>query len=58
MWPTNKDAEIVNYSNVGHRSTMAMTILKYIGYTNVTSLSQGFGGWVEAGFSVAEYAAQ
>ena len=58
MWPANKDAEIVVYCGSGHRSTMAMTILLTEGYTNVTSLKGGFGGWVEAGFPVAELAAQ
>jgi rhodanese-related sulfurtransferase len=57
MWPANKDAEIVVYCGSGHRSTMAMTMLLTEGYTNVTSLKGGFGGWVEAGFPVAEYAA-
>ena len=57
MWPADKDAEIVVYCGSGHRSTMAMTILLTEGYTNVTSLKGGFGGWVEAGFPVAEYAA-
>jgi rhodanese-related sulfurtransferase len=57
MWPADKDAEIVVYCGSGHRSTMAMTILLTEGYTNVTSLKGGFGGWVEAGFLVAEYAA-
>jgi len=58
MWPVDKNAEIVIYCGSGHRSTMAMTILLTEGYTNVTSLKGGFGGWVEAGFPVAEFAAQ
>ena len=58
MWPANKDAEIVVYCGSGHRSTMAMTVLLTEGYTNVTSLKGGFGGWVDAGFPVAELAAQ
>ena len=57
MWPADRDAEIVVYCGSGHRSTMAMAILLTEGYTNVTSLKGGFGGWVEAGFPVAEYAA-
>jgi rhodanese-related sulfurtransferase len=57
MWPADKEAEIVIYCGSGHRSTMAMTMLLTEGYTNVTSLKGGFGGWVEAGFPVAEYAA-
>ena len=51
MWPADKDAEIVIYCGSGHRSTMAMTILLTEGYTNVTSLKGGFGGWVEAGYA-------
>jgi len=51
MWPADKDAEIVIYCGSGHRSTMAMTILLGNGYTNVTSLSGGFGGWKGAGYA-------
>jgi rhodanese-related sulfurtransferase len=58
LWPADKNAEIVVYCGSGHRSTMAMTILLTEGYTNVTSLKGGFGGWAEAGLPVAEYAAQ
>ncbi len=58
MWPADKDAEIVVYCGSGHRSTMAMAILLSEGYTNVTSLKGGFGGWVEAGLSIAEVAAR
>ena len=57
MWPDAKDAEIVIYCGSGHRSTMAMTILLTNGYTNVTSLKGGFGGWVSEGYAVAEYVA-
>jgi len=48
-WPA-KDATIAVYCGSGHRSTMAMTILFAYGYTEVTSLSGGFGGWVTAGY--------
>jgi rhodanese-related sulfurtransferase len=58
MWPDNKDAEIVVYCGSGHRSTMAMTILLTEGYTKVTSLKGGFGGWVSAGLPTAESVAQ
>ena len=57
MWPDAKDAEIVVYCGSGHRSTMAMTILLTNGYTNVTSLKGGFGGWVSEGYAVAEFVA-
>ena len=56
IWPADKDAEIVIYCGSGHRSTMAMEMLLSYGYSNVTSLSGGFGGWVTAEYPVAEYA--
>ena len=37
------DAPIVVYCGSGHRSTIAMTILRSYGYTNVRSLKGGFG---------------
>lgn len=57
MWPADKDAEIVIYCGSGWRSTMAMEMMLSYGYSNVTSLSGGFGGWVDAGYPVVEYAA-
>jgi rhodanese-related sulfurtransferase len=57
MWPADKDAEIVVYCGSGHRSTMVMEMMLSYGYSNVTSLSGGFGGWVTAEYPVAEYAA-
>jgi len=56
MWPADQDAEIVVYCGSGHRSTMVMEMLLSYGYSNVTSLSGGFGGWVSAEYPVAEYA--
>jgi len=56
-WPADKDAHVVVYCGSGHRSTMAMAILWSYGYTNVSSLKGGFGGWAEGGYAVAEYAA-
>jgi len=52
MWPAT-DADIVVYCGSGHRSTMALTMLGDYGYSNVSSLKDGFGGWVDAGFPVA-----
>ena len=57
LWPADKDAHIVIYCGSGHRSTMAMAIMWLHGYTNVSSLKGGFGGWAEAEYPVAEYAA-
>ena len=55
-WPEDLDAPIVTYCKAGHRSTMAMTILRAYGYTNVQSLKGGFVGWEAAEYPVAEYA--
>jgi rhodanese-related sulfurtransferase len=57
QWPADKDAKIVVYCGSGHRSTMVVAMMGLNGYTNVWSLKGGFGGWVEAGYPVAEYAA-
>jgi rhodanese-related sulfurtransferase len=35
---------------------MAATIMGFYGYTNVTSLKDGFGGWVTAEYPIMEYA--
>ena len=56
MWPADKDAEIVIYCGSGWRSTMVMEMMLSYGYSKVTSLSGGFGGWVDAGYPVVEYA--
>ncbi len=56
-WPADKDAHIVIYCGSGHRSTMAMEIMWTFGYTNVSSLKGGFGGWADAGYATAEYVA-
>ena len=58
MCPVDKDNNITVYCGSGHRSTIAMAILWTYGYTDVTSLSGGFGGWVDAGYPVAELVAQ
>jgi rhodanese-related sulfurtransferase len=57
-WPADTAAPVSVYCGSGHRSTMAMTILWLYGYTDVKSLKGGFGGWVEAGYPVAEFVAQ
>jgi rhodanese-related sulfurtransferase len=56
QWPS-ADTEITVYCGSGHRSTIALTILGTLGYDQVTSLQGGFGGWVEAEYPVAEFAA-
>lgn len=58
MWPADTDAPIVVYCGSGHRSTIAMSILWSYGYSDVKSLKGGFGAWTEAGYPVAEMAAE
>lgn len=55
QWPS-ADQKIVVYCGSGHRSIIAMSILRAYGYENITSLVGGLGAWVEAGFPVAEFA--
>ena len=57
LWPADKDAEIVTYCGSGHRSTLAMMVLWANGYSNVTSLKGGFGGWTGEEYPVVEFAA-
>ncbi len=47
-WPA-KDANIVIYCKSGTRGTMAMSILRMYGYTNVRNLAGGIVGWMDAG---------
>lgn len=57
-WPADKDATIVVYCGSDHRSTIAMTILWSYGYSDVSSLYGGVYGWLDAGYSVVQYAMQ
>ncbi len=48
------DTPIVVYCKTGHRSTIAMTALSVMGWTNVRSLKGGIHGWIDAGLPVVE----
>jgi rhodanese-related sulfurtransferase len=50
MWPEDLDAPIVIYCGSGHRSTIAMAIMRSYGYTDVRSLKGGYGGWAAEGY--------
>ncbi len=50
--PADKAAPIVTYCAVGQRGAIAMTALRLLGYTNVSSLSGGFGGWGKANLPI------
>jgi rhodanese-related sulfurtransferase len=52
LWPADKDAALNIYCGSGHRSTMAMAMLWSYGYSDVTSLKGGFGGWAGEGYPV------
>jgi rhodanese-related sulfurtransferase len=46
--PQDKAAAIVIYDNPTHRSSMAMSMLRMLGYENVRALGGGFGAWTKA----------
>jgi rhodanese-related sulfurtransferase len=47
--PQDMTAPIVIYDNPTHRSSMAMTLLRLMGYENVRTLAGGVGAWQGAG---------
>ncbi|MFT6397797.1 MAG: molybdopterin/thiamine biosynthesis adenylyltransferase/rhodanese-related sulfurtransferase [Bradymonadia bacterium] len=46
----NLEAEIIVYCAGGTRSALAAHTLQTLGYSNVASMSEGFGGWKQAGY--------
>jgi len=52
--PADKTAAIVVYDNPTHRSSMALVILKMLGYENVRALGGGSGAWEKAGFELVK----
>lgn len=50
--PQAMDAPIVVYDNPTHRSSMALTFLRLLGYENVRALAGGIGAWQQAGLSL------
>ena len=54
-WLPSFDTPIVSYCGSGWRCTIALTALEAMGWEDVRGLKGGsFGGWVEAGYPVAE----
>jgi rhodanese-related sulfurtransferase len=49
LLPEDLAAAIVVYDNPTHRSSMAMTFLRLLGYENVRALGGGVGAWTNAG---------
>jgi rhodanese-related sulfurtransferase len=46
-WPQDFATPIVVYDNPTHRSTMAITLMRILGYQNVRVLSGGVGAWTK-----------
>jgi rhodanese-related sulfurtransferase len=46
------ESDIVLYCGGGSRSALAAESLQRMGYTNVTSMDGGFGGWMRAGYPI------
>jgi rhodanese-related sulfurtransferase len=49
-----RDAMVIVYCSNGNRSAFAAETLELMGYRNVTSLREGFRGWVDAGGDVED----
>jgi rhodanese-related sulfurtransferase len=47
--PADKDAKIIVTCASGHRGAMIMMALRLMGYTDVSNLAGGIGGWKTAG---------
>ncbi len=48
----SRDTTLVVYCGGGGRSALAADTLRQMGYTNVSSLANGFRGWAEAGGAI------
>ena len=46
------DSDIVLYCGGGARSALAAESLQRMGYTKVTSMDGGFGGWMRSGYPI------
>lgn len=47
-----REATVVLYCARGNRSALAADTLQQMGYTDASSMAEGFQGWVEAGGAV------
>lgn len=52
--PADKAANIVVYDNPTHRSSMAMSLLRMLGYSNVRTMGGGVGAWEKAGLPLVK----
>ncbi len=49
-----RDAMVIVYCTNGNRSAFAAETLEVMGYRNVTSLREGYRGWLDAGGDVED----
>ncbi|HUX32601.1 MAG TPA: rhodanese-like domain-containing protein [Gemmatimonadaceae bacterium] len=49
-----RDAMVIVYCSNGNRSAFAAETMEVMGYRNVTSMREGFRGWVSAGGDVED----
>ncbi len=54
LLPTDKSQPIIVYCAIGHRGAMALTTLRLLGYTDVTSIGGGFNNWVKGGLPIVK----
>lgn len=53
--PAGRDEPVIVVCQAGMHGTMAMTVLRMLGYTNVRNLRGGLNAWKAAGFAVVTY---
>lgn len=54
--PAGRDEPVIVLCQAGTHGTMAMTVLRMLGYTNVRNLRGGLNAWKAAGFAVVTHA--
>ncbi|MBI1281863.1 MAG: hypothetical protein GC179_27305 [Anaerolineaceae bacterium] len=54
LLPTDKSQPIIVYCTIGHRGAMALTALRLLGYTDVTSIGGGFNNWIKGGLPIVK----
>lgn len=54
LLPEDKDQPIIVYCAIGHRGAMALTTLRLLGYTDVSSIGGGFNNWVKGGLPIVK----
>lgn len=50
----DRETRVIVYCARANRSALAADTMQQMGYSNVASMSEGFGGWIAAGGDVEE----